>query len=309
MHDLIIIGGGAAGMAAGVYGLGKRLDVVVISEEVGGKAGTQQQLRASSNPEYLAGAEAVRLFERQITAREGVVLRDRVVGFRRHEDCFAVDTQRHGLMTARAVVVATGAQPLLLDVPGAKALLNHGIGYSITTHAPLLTERPVAVVGTTERALQGVAELARHDARVALIAPEEEGLTSPFARALRGYENVTFFAGYQVREVTGSTSLEYLAIERDSEQAWLRVDAVFADLGLLPNSTMVRGVAPLDANGFIVVDSQNATEVPGLFAAGDVTTNRCENILLAIGEGARAAASAYSYLLARPLPVEVASAD
>ncbi len=76
---------------------------------------------------------------------------------------------------------------------------------------------------------------------------------------------------------------------------------VFADLGLLPNSTMVRGVAPLDANGFIVVDSQNATEVPGLFAAGDVTTARGEQILIAIGDGARAALSAYEYVLAHKL--------
>src|SRR5690242_10234905 len=116
MHDLIIIGGGAAGMSAALFALGKGLDTVTIYEEVGGKAGTQQQLAGQSGEEYLAGAEAVQLFERRVTSHAGAVLRDRVIELRKQRGVFHIETQHHGALQARAVLIATGATPLKLDV-------------------------------------------------------------------------------------------------------------------------------------------------------------------------------------------------
>jgi thioredoxin reductase len=309
MHDLIIIGGGAAGLSAALYALGKGLDVTVIYEEIGGKAGTQQQLAAQHGEEYLAGAEAVQLFERRVASHAGAVLRDRVVELRRSGEVFHVETQHHGGLTARTVVIATGATPLKLDVPGAKTLLDHGVGYSITTHVQLLAGKRVAVIGTTARALRGVIELARAAEQIYLIAPDATGMASPLARSLGRLPNVSLLMGYKVREIAGATSVERLAVERDGEPSWLRVDAVFADLGLLPNSGIARQLAMVDADGFIVVDNKNATTQPGLFAAGDVTTAPGEQVLIAIGEGARAASSAYDYILAHPSPEGAEGAD
>src|SRR5689334_23184218 len=191
MRDLVIVGGGAAGLSAALYALGKGLDTVTIYEDVGGKAGTQQQLAGQSGEEYLAGAEAVQLFERRVISHAGAALRDRVIELRKHNGIFQIETQHHGALEACAVVIATGATPLKLDVPGAKALLDHGIGYSITTHSQLLAGKRVAVVGTTARALRGVVELARVAEQVFVIAPEATGMNSPLARSLRRYPNVT----------------------------------------------------------------------------------------------------------------------
>jgi len=309
MRDLIIIGSGAAGLSAAVFALAKQLDVAAIYEDVGGKAGTQQQLQNQSGDEYLAGAEAVQLFERRVTSQAQVVVRDRVIGLNKSSGVFQVETQRHGVLAATAVIVATGASPLPLDVPGAKALLNHGIGYSITTHTQLVAGKHVAVIGTTRRALRGVIELARSAAQIYLIAPDATNMTSALARTAAAERNVQVLANYRVKEITGRESVESVIVERDGEQSWLRVDAVFADLGLLPNSGIVRRIAQVDPDGFIRVDDTNATTLPGLFAAGDVTTAFGENILIAIGDGARAAASAYEYILAHPRQPEAEAAD
>lgn len=309
LHDLLIIGSGAAGLSAAVFALGKQLDVVAIYEDVGGKAGTQQQIQNQIGDEYLAGAEAVQLFERRVTSHGNAILRDRVIDLAKANDVFRIETQRHGMLTATAVIVATGASPLPLDVPGAKALLNHGIGYSITTHAQLAAGKHVAVVGTTRRALRGVIELARTAAQIYLIAPSMTNMTSPLARKIAAEPNVQVLTNYHVDEIVGRENVEHIVVERDGEQAWLRVDVVFADLGLLPNSGIVRRIAQVDPDGFIRVDDANATTLPGLFAAGDVTTAFGENIQIAIGDGARAAASAYEYILSRQRQPDVESAD
>jgi thioredoxin reductase (NADPH) len=295
-HELIIIGGGAAGLGAAVYALDKRIDALVIYDEVGGKAGTQQHIQGQRGEEYLAGAEAVQLFERRVTTHSSAILRDQVVDLAKSGGIFKIETRHHGTLSGRAVILATGAAPVRLDVPGARELLDQGIGYSITTHARLVDGKPVAIVGTTRRALQGASELARSAAHVYVIAPDATGMTSPLAQSLRRLPNVEVMQGYWLAEITGQDNVEQIAIEREGERSYLKVVAIFAALGLLPNSGIARRIAAIDADGFVVVDNQNATTLPGLFAAGDVTTAFGENMLIAIGEGARAAASAYEYI-------------
>jgi thioredoxin reductase len=299
MHDLIIIGGGAAGLSAAMYALGKQLDFLAIYEEIGGKAGIPQRLLGQAVEEYLPGTEAVLLFERRITTQAGRTLRDRAVEVAKTGGVFHVTTQHHGVQTSTALIIASGATPTRLDVPGARELLGYGLGYSATTHAQLLEGKTAAVIGTTVRALRGAAELARMARQVYLVAPDATGMTTPLAQALRTRPNVEALAGYQVQQVVGVTNVQELVVARDDEIRRLRIDAAFVDLGLVPNSMMVRSIVQTDLDGFIWVDDRNATTQPGLFAAGDVTTAFGEQVLIAIGEGARAALSAYDYLLAR----------
>jgi thioredoxin reductase len=298
MRELIIIGGGAAGLSAAMYALGKRLDFLVIAESLG-KAGTPQQLSGQDEMEYLAGTEAVRLFERQITMQADRMLRDHVTEVVKEDDFFHVTTQHHGIQTGAAVIVATGARPIALEVPGAWQLLGRGLGYSVTTHAHLLAGKKVAVIGTTVRALRGAAEVARTAAQVYLIAPDAGRLTTPLAKQVMRWPTVEIFPGYEVTEVAGEGSVAAIIVAREGQALRLPVDAAFVDLGLLPNSAAVHTLAQIDAEGFLVVDDRNATSCPGLFAAGDVTTAFGEQVLIAIGDGARAALSAYDYLLAR----------
>ena len=150
MRDLIIIGGGAAGLSAAMYALGKQLDFLIIYETFG-KAGTAQHLIGQAEEEYLAGSEAVRQFERRISIDAEHVLHDQVTDVTKVSGVFHVATRHHGVQQGRTVIIATGATPIALDVPGARALLNQGLGYSVTTHAHLLAGKTAAVIGTKPR--------------------------------------------------------------------------------------------------------------------------------------------------------------
>lgn len=298
MHDLIIIGGGAAGLAAAVYALDKRLDVLVIAEEAGGKAGTGQVLRGQHAPEPMAGGETVRALRHEAEAQPDRFLTDRVLQLSNAGGAFQITTEQHGQLESLAVILASGASPVHLEAHGAEELLGLGLGYSATTHASHFAGKKVAVIGGTVRALRGTAELARGAERVYLITPELLLPESLLAEALLHIHNVEVLLGYQVKSINGPFNVTSLVAERGSQHRWLQVEAVFADLGLQPNSALLQDLAETDERGFVMVDQRRATTCPGLFAAGDVTTAPCEQLLIAIGDGARAAMSAYDYILA-----------
>jgi thioredoxin reductase len=298
MHDIIIIGGGAAGAAAALYALQHKLHTAMLLED-GGKAGTQQHIAGQLRPERLEGAQIVAAFQQQVAAERAIIY-DRALAVSRSNEAFQVETQQHGKLQARTILVATGAAPIPLGVPGAQTLINHGVGYSATSHAQLFASKAVAVVGATPRALRGARELCRIAAQVYLLIADQAALSPQQQTQLERLPNLSLLFGYRLIEISGSASVERITIESDDgEPSWLRVDGVFADMGLLPNSAMVRQLVNTDAQGFIEVDTLQATSVPGVFAAGDVTTVLAEHILIAVGQGVRAAASAYDYLLAR----------
>jgi len=306
MYDLIIIGGGPAALSAGNYVLGKHLKFLVIYADLGGKAGRQQRLVGQQGEEYLSGADVVQAFEQRLLQTESIV-QDRVRNVTKEGDLFSVVTEQHGIQQALAVLVATGASPLALSVPGAKEFLGQGLGYSLATHAHLLAGKTTAVIGNTLRALRGTAEVAQTAARIYLIVPDASLLANPLAHALRDHPRIEILVNARVREIAGSFSVEEVVVEQEGQVRRLGVDAAFVDLGLMANSGMVRQLLELEPGRFISVDEQNATQVAGLFAAGDVTTAFGEQTLIAIGEGARAALSAYDYILARRAVLEPAS--
>ncbi|MEN9934610.1 MAG: hypothetical protein RLZZ387_1189 [Chloroflexota bacterium] len=317
MHDLIVIGGGASGLAAAAYALDKHLDVLVVYESLGGKYSQQFSVRAEEN--ILVGHILVHLelpgeraaprlgqgtiyqLQQQVTSGAATALRGRVTAVRRVGAALEVHTDQYGVQRARAVIVASGVSPRPLAVVGAQQYVNHGLGYSATTHARLLEGKTAAVVGSTTRALRGAAELAQGAAQVFLVEPGALPEGEPLAARLRALPNVEVLEGYAVTGITGADAVESVIVQQGDRVRRLSVDAVFVDLGLTPNSAAVRGLAAVDEEGFIRVDARNATSAPGVFAAGDVTTTYGEHALIAMGEGIRAAMSAHDYLLALPV--------
>jgi thioredoxin reductase (NADPH) len=304
MHDLIIIGGGPAGLAAAVYALGKRLDVMLVCLGFGGKAGERQRLAGQIAPERLIGEEAVAGLWHTIAACPKQIIEQRVVNLLKRDELFQVETERTTLR-APAVIVATGARPAMLGLPNEQELAGHGLGYSIVTHAHLAAGREVAVVGSTARALRGVAELVQLAERILLLAPDPGQLGGPLGQRLRAHPKVHVLEGYQATAIEANAgAVQAIVVSRSGSAQRIPVQAVFVDLGLVPNTEMLRHLVSLDEQGFILVDDHNRTSRPGLFAAGDVTSAIGEQVLIAIGEGARAAQSAYDYVLAQRLGLE-----
>jgi thioredoxin reductase (NADPH) len=307
MKDLIVIGGGPAGLAATSYAIAKGLEVVLIGTILGGRAGDRQHYVGQGGPEALVGEEAALSLQRYLTAYPQHLVDAVVVGLRKDDDVFSVQTENN-TWSSQAVIIATGTKPQMLGLPSEWRALGLGLGYSITTHAHAVAGRDVAVVGATPRALLGVAELVGLARSVALIAPDSGALASPLGQRLQQQQRVRLLDGFHVQEIEAAAgSVQAILIAREDITLRLPVQAVFVELDLFPNSQLVRELVPLDARGHVVVDALNRTALPGLFAAGDVTNRVCEQILIAIGEGTRAAVSAYAYVLAQRFGIGVST--
>lgn len=301
MYDLIILGGGPAGLTATIYALRKRLDVLLITKDLGGKTNYRLQLPDLEHHLVITGEEMVNHFTNEIEYLDFAHILDRVERVEPTPDGYRVQTnggQRH---TARALIVATGASARRLNVPGEKEFTMRGLCYSAVSYAPLFIDRQAAVIGDTLLALRSALELARIAQAVTLILPTPGVLDSALGRRLQSTANVTLMVGYQVERVEGDEYARRLVVRKGAEVGEVRADAFFVEFGLLPHSQLMAGLVECDAHGHIRIDTHNRTSRPGIFAAGDVTNAYAEQVLIAIGEGAKAALSAYEYLLEHPV--------
>jgi len=304
MYDLIIIGGGPAGLTATVYAVRKRLNVLLITKDLGGKTNYRLQLPDLEHHLVINGEEVVNRFANEVEYLEFAREFDRVESVTPVPGGYRVHTRKGAEHTARAILVATGARGQLMEVPGEKDFMMRGLCYSAVSYAPLFVGRNVVVIGSNTLALRAAADLARIARRVTLVMPDHGDLDGPLGRKLRGFANVAILEEHSVDQVKGDDFARTLVVRRpNGATAELHADAFFVELGLVPNTQMVKGLVALDALGRIEVDGRNRTSAPGIFAAGDVTNVHAEQVLIAIGEGAKAALSAYDYLLEQPAEV------
>lgn len=302
MYDLIIIGGGPAGLTATIYALRKRLNVLLITRDLGGKTNYRLQLPDVEHHLVIRGEEVVNHFVNEIEYLDFSRVMDKVERIERTPDGYNV-TVRGGMdYSARALLIATGANGRRLNVPGEKEFMMRGLCYSAVSYAPLFVERSTVVIGDTGLALRAAAELAQIARSVTLVAPTHGELDSPLGKRLQASPNVQIMEDYRVEQVTGDEFARALVVARNGHtRQVLHADAFFVELGLVPNSDLVKGLVELDASGCIRVDNRNRTSAPGIFAAGDVSDAFAEQVLIAIGEGAKAALAAYEYLLSQPI--------
>jgi thioredoxin reductase len=292
MNDLIIIGGGPAGLTAAVYALNKRLNVLLISEDLGGKTMYGMDVKGYEGHEVIRGGELVEKFKRQLEYLNFAREIDRVTKVVPEGKGYAVLTRNNKRYEARAVILATGALPKRLDVPGERQLIGKGLSYSAISHAQLFIEREPAIVGSNLRALHAAAEMANIAKQVHLVLPDKGEIDSAFGKKLRANPKVKIYEA-PLNEVRGADCVESIVVGDKT----IQVDGLFIEVGLAPGSKIVSDLGITDAIGHVIVNNKCATSRPGLFAAGDVTDVFIEQVLVAIGEGAKASLSAYEYLL------------
>lgn len=306
MYDLIVLGGGPAGLTATVYALRKRLNVLLITRDLGGKTNYRLQLPNLSHHLVINGEETVSRFASEIEYHDAVRVLDTAervepLGTGGDLEGYRVRVRGGSAHSARALIIATGADARSLNVPGEADFLMRGVVYSAVSYAPLFGDGVTVVVGDSPLALRAAADLARFARRVTLVARSEAELGAPLGRLLVSLPNVTLLTGYQVERVTGDDYARGLVVFRGADRREIAADAIFVELGLAPNVDLLSGLVALSGDGHILVDPRNRTSAPGIFAAGDVTDVYAEQVLIAIGEGAKAALSAYDYLLEHPL--------
>lgn len=298
MYDLIIIGGGPAGLTAAAMAINQRLETLIIAERWGGQTTYAMQLEEMEGREVITGETLLDAFRRQLDYLDFVRRFDTVTKVMPVEQYLGVETAQGDRFVGRSLIMATGAKPQRLNVPGEARLAGYGLSYSATTHAGLFLGKDVAVVGKERRAQGAAADLARKAHRVYLLAPEPLPET-PLAQRLRHMQNVEIAEGVTVKEVCGERFVEGIVVTMpEGEVREIPLKGVFVKLPRTPNSDLVREWVDCDRNGYIIVDVNCATSWLGVFAAGDVT-HVSEQALVHIGEGAKAAIAAYHYLLMR----------
>ncbi|MEW6554872.1 MAG: FAD-dependent oxidoreductase [Actinomycetota bacterium] len=299
MHDVVIIGAGPAGLSAGVYCARKMLDTLVVTSNVGGQATWSWEVENYLGYQLITGVELVERFREhldnfKVELREGLNVTSLVKG----DGGFVVGTDKDGELEARAVVVASGKVPRLLGVPGEDTYRGRGVAYCSTCDGPLFRGKKVAVVGGGNSALDAALQLSHIAERVYLVAAEEAlGGDEIRRRQVLASSKTEVFLAHRVNAIRGETFVKAIDIEGGGETRSLEVAGVFIEVGSIPSTAFLPPEVELNGLGEIVIDSNNRTSVPGLFAAGDATNVVEKQIIIAAGEGAKAALSAYAWLV------------
>jgi alkyl hydroperoxide reductase subunit F len=298
MYDLIIIGGGPAGLTSAIYAIRKRLNFLLLTKDLGGKTNFHLALPWIQDYQVIRGLELVNKFRSELEYLDFARHMEPVEKVKKSADAFEVITKGGAQLDARAIIIATGARQVRMDVPGEKEFTMKGLCYSALSYAPLCIDKETIVIGDGELAIRSAAELSTVSSIVHLICKETKILSTPLGMKLQQATNVVIHKGSTVLEVKGDQFARSLVIKNpDGKVAEITADAIFVEQALTPMSDMVKDLVTLDSSGRIIVDGGNRTNMPGIFAAGDVTNLFAEQVLIAIGEGAKAALSAYEYLL------------
>ncbi len=298
MYDLIIIGGGPAGLTAAVYAIRKRLNVLLISKDLGGKTNYRLALPWIEDYQVIKGLEVVNKFRNELEYLDFARHIESVDRVEKHGDHFAVMTKSGATLEAKAVILATGTRQVRMNVPGEKEYTMKGLCYSALSYAPLFIDKSVVVIGEEDLALRSAGELAIVAKEVTMICADEKKLGTPLGQKLQQAGNVKIMKDCEIVEVKGDEYARKLILkDKEGQLKEFEADGMFVEKALTANTGMVKDLAKLDEQGRVVIDCACRTNVPGLFAAGDVTNNYAEQVLIAVGEGAKAALSAYDYLL------------
>jgi len=298
-YEVVIIGGGPAGLTAGLYTSRAGLKTLLLEQGVFG--GQIVNARLVENypgfPEGISGMELGELMHRQAT-RYGLESLTAEVTRVNSGGAYEVSTTE-GNIQAESIIIATGSEYRKLDVIGEERLSGRGVSYCATCDGFFFRDRQVAVVGGGDTAITDALELAQHCRKVYIIHRRDQ------LRATKALQGKAFSQpkiepvwNTVVDEIVGDKMLNYLRLRnvKTGQSSNLEVDGLFVAVGLKPNSQVFSRLVTLDEGGFVVTDELMKTSAPGIFAAGDVRQNSFRQAITAAGDGAAAASSAFKYL-------------
>ncbi|HEY0490801.1 MAG TPA: alkyl hydroperoxide reductase subunit F [Telluria sp.] len=316
-YDVLIVGGGPAGAAAAVYAARKGIRVGVAAERFGGQTNDTMAIEnyisvlETDGPKFAIALEAqVRHYDVDIMNLQRA---DRIVPAATPGGLVAVHMANGGVLHSRSVIVSTGARWRNVNVPGEAEYKNKGVAYCPHCDGPLFKGKRVAVIGGGNSGIEAAIDLAGIVQHVTVIEfADSLKADAVLVNKLKSLDNVTVHVNAQTTEITGDGQKVNGISYKDrvsNEIHHVGLEGVFVQIGLVPNTEFLKGTLELSKYGEIVVDAKCHTNVPGVFAAGDVTTVPYKQIVIAAGEGSKAALSAFDYLIRQPVDVPAESAE
>jgi len=286
-------------MTAAVYAARKRLDAVLISKDIGGQPMWTGRIENYMGYQYIEGFELMDKFEQQVKQfpleqRIGM----QVASLARIDGGFEVVVDGGEKFQGKAVIVASGKRPRQLGVPGEEQFKGKGVTYCSVCDGPVFSGQKVAVIGGGNAALEAIDDMVKIAEHVYVISVTPFTGDQILIDRVRSAKNLTEFLEYEVLSISGDKLVNGIEIRdlKTGEKKKLDLSGIFVEIGLNPNSELVKGITKLNEQGEIVVNCRNETDVPGLFAAGDVTNVPEKQIVISAGEGAKAALQAHKYL-------------
>ncbi len=300
--QLAVVGAGPAGLTAAIYGARFGLDTVVLEKLAPGGQITLTDIIENypGFPEGIRGGVLAELMERQAKRFGARIVQDGVSAIEPGPEGFTLTLDSGATMTAHAAIIATGADPRKLEVPGEAELTGRGVSYCAICDGMLYRGKRVAVIGGGDSALSEARYLASLAEEVYLVHRRRQYRAQKYlVDEIRKLPNVIEVNPYVVKEIKGKDRVEGITlIHRETEEErFVEVDGVFIYIGLLPNSEPFKHLVETDEQGFIKTDELMRTKTPGLFAAGDVRAKTLRQVSTAVGDGALAAQSAYEYIV------------
>ncbi len=303
VYDLIIIGAGPAGITAGIYAARKRMDFLIITQDLGGQATWSGDIENYTGYQFITGPELVLKFEEHLK-KYGIKLNqnEEIVQLRKKDNLIEVKSNKDTYLS-KTVIIASGKRSKELGVPGEAEFKNRGLTYCATCDGPIFTDREVAVIGGGNSALDATIQLINIAKHIYLIniAPEVSGDSIMLEKVKRS-QRVSILNSTRVKRIIGDKMVTGIEIgeEKGSQQKTkvLDIEGVFVEIGLIPNSEFAEGIDK-NEHGEIMVDCRNRTNISGVFAAGDVTNVPGKQIIIAAGEGATATLEAFRFVASR----------
>jgi len=315
--DVLVVGGGPAGAAAAVYAARKGIRVGVAAERFGGQTNDTMAIEnyisvlETDGPKFAAALEAqVRHYEVDIMNLQRA---DKIVPATEAGGLVTVHMANGGVLQARSVILSTGARWRNVNVPGEQEYKNKGVAYCPHCDGPLFKGKRVAVIGGGNSGVEAAIDLAGVVSHVTLIEfADALKADAVLVSKLKSLPNVDIHVNAQTTEITGAdgkvNGLGYKDRVTGADHH-VALEGVFVQIGLVPNTEFLKGTVELSRFGEIVVDAKGHTNVPGVFAAGDCTTVPYKQIVIAAGDGSKAALSAFDYLIRQPAVASLPSAE
>ncbi|MBN2201363.1 thioredoxin-disulfide reductase [bacterium] len=300
VYDLIVIGGGPAGLTAGLYASRAQMKTLVLERMMtGGQAASTEWIENYPGFEQgVSGAELASKMEAQARRFGLEIATAAVTDVRTDEKPMSVVTDG-GEILARSLIIATGSDPKKLNVPGEAEFRGKGVSYCATCDGPFFKEKDVVTVGGGSSGVQESLYLTRFVKSIRLVEFTDR-LNAEKILQQRARENgkISVFLSHRVISINGAKKVESVTVENraDGTRSDFRADGVFIWVGLKPNSEFLNGRLPLDAIGGILTDADMATNIPGVFAAGDVRAKTVRQVSTAVGDATIAAESALHYV-------------
>lgn len=300
IYDLVIIGGGPAGLSAAIYTSVLKIDTFLITRDIGGQAIDSSKIKNYIGFDFISGKDLINKFQHQFLLEHYLDHKiDEVINIERKNDRFQIRTRGQSEIYARSIIIATGMKRRKLGIPGEERLQRKGVSYSAVQDISLFKGLRVVVIGGGNSGIQTANNLAELKCKVTLTSKGKLIADPADIVRLKNHENVTILEGFDVVEIKGSEKVEGVVIQsqNDLSKSEISCNGVFIQIGMLPNTEFCNGYVDLNEKGEIIIKPDCSTSVKGIFACGDVTNAFGKRIIIASGEGAKASLIAREYLL------------